>query len=77
MPEVLRCPISLIRMGYLHGLQLAELEFQAVFWVFIFGRIVDDDSTIADDFHDLTRDASILGRYKIADVDSHTNSSCR
>ena len=75
MPEVFLCPISLIRMGYLHGFQLAEFEFQAVFWVFIFRRIVDYDSTIADDFHDLTAYASILGCNKIADVDLHTSSS--
>ena len=75
MPEVFLCPISLIRMGYLHGFQLAEFEFQAVFWVFIFRRIVDYDSTVANDFHDLTADALVLGGYKIADVDPHVNSS--
>ena len=75
MPEVFLCPISLIRMGYLHGFQLAEFEFQAVFWVVVFRRIVDYDSTVANDFHDLARDAFVLGGYKIADVDSHINSS--
>ena len=75
MPEVFLCPISLIRMEYLHGLQLAELEFQAVFWVFIFRRIVDDDGPIAHDLHYLTGNASIFGCDKIADVDLHTSSS--
>ena len=75
MPEVFLCPISLIRMGYLHGIQLAELEFQAVFWVFIFRRIVDYDSPVADDFHDLTADALVLGCDKIADVDFHAISN--
>ena len=75
MPEVFLCPISLIRMGYLHGVQLAELEFQAVFWIVRLGRIVDYDSPIADDFHDLTRNGSIPVGYKIADVDLHTSSS--
>ena len=46
MPEVFLCPISLIRMGYLHGVQLAELEFQAVFWIVRLRRIVDDHGTI-------------------------------
>ena len=77
MPEVFLCPISLIRMRYLHGFQLADFEFQAVFWVFIFRRIVDYDSPVADDFHNLTADSLVFGCDKIADVDSHINSSCR
>ena len=75
MPEVFLWPISLIRMGYLHGVQLAELEFQAVFWIVVFRRIVDDDGTIAHDLHDLTGNAFIFGCDKIADVDFHTSSS--
>ena len=72
MPEVLRWPINLIRMRYLHGFQIAELEFPAVFRVFVLRRIVNYDSTIADDFHDLTRNGSIPVGHKIADVDFHT-----
>jgi len=72
MPEVLRCPISLIRMRYLHGFQLAELKFQAVFWIVGLGRIVNDHSPVADDFHNLTRNGSVSVGHKIADIDFHT-----
>ena len=56
----------------LQGLQVRNLEFHAVFWVFMLGCIVDYDRTIADDFHDLTRNGSVPVGYKIADVDFHT-----
>ena len=72
MPEVLRWPINLIRISYLHGLQLAELEFQTVFWVIIFTCIVDYDCPVTNDFHNLTTNALVLVGYKIADVDFHT-----
>ncbi len=75
MPEVLRCPISLIRMPYLHGVQLAELEFQTVFWIVRFTCVVDYDRPVTDDLHDLTGNAFIFGCDKIADVDFHTKSS--
>jgi hypothetical protein len=55
--------------------QFRTLEFQAVFWIFIFTGIINDDSTIAYDFHDLTRNSFIFVCYKIADVDLHTSSS--
>jgi hypothetical protein len=56
----------------LQGLQVRNLEFYTVFWVFRLGRIVDYDSTIADNFHNLTRNGSVFIGYKIADVDFHT-----